>query len=197
MRHGRTVWNAERRLSGRSEVPLDDVGREQARVAGLALGTVAELRTSPLGRARETASLLATGLTAIVDEAFVELSYGDAEGKTLRELGEAAWRELREDPWRRWPGGESLGDVQARVDPVLEALFARDGEGARRDDGDVVIVSHVAPIKAAVAWALRCDASISLRMRLDNATFTRIDTGPFGPVLCSYNEPPRPVGGDG
>ncbi len=71
VRHGRTAWNREGRLVGRSDVDLDDVGRAQAHRVGARLGHVAELRTSPLRRARETAELLATGQVPVVDEAFV------------------------------------------------------------------------------------------------------------------------------
>jgi broad specificity phosphatase PhoE len=192
IRHGRTAWNAEHRLAGRTDVELDDVGREQARGAGGALGDVVELRTSPLSRARETARLLGLGLEPVVDDAFVELDYGDAEGTVLSELAPGTWRAMREDPAARWPNGESLLDLQHRVDAACEALFSREGHGARDDGGDVVVVSHVGPIKAAVAWALGAGPELSLRLRLDNATLTRIAWGGFGPVVVTYNE--RPAG---
>jgi probable phosphoglycerate mutase len=187
VRHGRTEWNRERRLVGRSDVGLDDVGRDQARAIAELLGGVVELRTSPLRRARETADLLATGLATVVDESFVELDYGDDEGKRVDEVGPSFWDEIRADAATRWPGGESLADVQARVSLACEALFGEDGTGARRADGDVVVVSHVSPIKAAVAWALDAPATLALRLRLDNASVTRIGWGPRGPVLLSYN----------
>jgi probable phosphoglycerate mutase len=193
VRHGRTQWNAERRLAGRTDVELDDVGRAQAAAVGRSLGAVVEVRTSPLRRALETAQLLGTGRTPIVDPSFVELDYGDAEGTRLDELSAEEWRAMREDPTRRFLNGESLDDVQRRVAPALDALFSTDGRGARSADGDVVVVSHVAPIKAAVAWALGCGPDLNLRLRLDNATVTRVAWGPFGPVLLSYNESPPPL----
>jgi broad specificity phosphatase PhoE len=192
IRHGRTQWNAERRLAGRTDVELDDVGREQARAAGTSLRDVSELRTSPLVRARETAQLLGTGLEAIVDESFIELDYGGAEGTVLDGAAQAAWLAMRLEPAVAWPGGESMLDVHRRVDRACEELFADDGTGARRDDADVVVVSHVGPIKAAVTWALGCGPEVDLRLRLDNATLTRIGFGPFGPVLVTYNERPSP-----
>jgi broad specificity phosphatase PhoE len=194
IRHGRTQWNAERRLAGRTDVELDDVGRDQARAAGTSLRKVSELRTSPLVRARKTAELLGTGLVAVVDESFIELDYGDAEGTVLNGAAEAAWHAMRLDPSVAWPGGESMLDVHRRVDLACEELFAVDGERARREDADVVVVSHVGPIKAAVAWALRCGPEVDLRLRLDNATLTRIGFGPLGPVLVTYNERPATVG---
>jgi broad specificity phosphatase PhoE len=190
VRHGRTQWNAQRRLAGRTDVPLDDVGRDQARALGRALGPVAELRASPLVRATETASLLGLDLAIELDEAFVELDYGEYEGIALNDVDPAWWRALRDDPGARPPGGETLTEVQERVAAACAALFGTDGAGARRRDGDVVVVSHVSPIKAAVAWALGGDARMALRLRLDNATLTTIDWAGDRPVLLAYNCPP-------
>ena len=187
VRHGRTVWNRERRFVGRSDVSLDEHGRAQARAAGAAIGAVAELRTSPLSRARETAALLGTGLEPTVDDAFVELDYGELEGTLVADADPSLWRSLREDPSAPMPGGESLADVQGRVDAALEGLFGHDGTGARRRDADVVVVSHVSPIKAAVAWALDARPDVALRLRLDNGSITRIGWGTTGPVVVSYN----------
>ena len=187
VRHGRTEWNREGRLVGRHDVALDEVGRVQARRLAAHLGTVRELRTSPLRRAVETAQLLDTGFTPLVDDAFVELDYGSLEGRTLDEVEPAHWAAVREHPATRWPGGESLADVQARVASACASLFARAGEGARADDGDVVVVSHVSPIKAAVAWAIGAEATVAVRLQLDNGSITTIAWRRGTPVLLHYN----------
>ncbi len=57
----------------------------------------------------------------------------------------------------------------------------------RRRDHDVVVVSHVSPIKAAVAWALGVDVSISWRTHLQPASITRVGIGRTGPVLRTFN----------
>ncbi|HEV3212715.1 MAG TPA: histidine phosphatase family protein, partial [Acidimicrobiales bacterium] len=145
VRHGRTEWNRDGRLVGRSDVDLDDVGRDQARRCAARLGAVGELRTSPLRRARATAALLGLDRDPVVDDAFIELDYGECEGRELHEVDPGFWARVREDPATRWPGGESLADVQRRVAAACDALFATDGEGARSEDGDVVVVSHVSP----------------------------------------------------
>lgn len=189
VRHGRSAWNAQRRLTGRTDVPLDEVGLAQARALDGRFGRLVEVRTTSLSRARATASALAPDLEAVVDDAFIELDYGEVEGMGVDEVPARTWAELRADPTRRWPGGESLDDVQQRVATAMEALFSHEGRGARRDDGDVLVVSHVAPIKAAVCWVLGCAPTATLRMRLDNATVTRVGFGPLGPVLLAYNEP--------
>jgi broad specificity phosphatase PhoE len=194
VRHGRTAWNREGRLVGRSDVDLDDVGRDQAHRVGARLGHVAELRTSPLRRARETAALLATGQDPVVDEAFVELDYGSSEGLALDDVDPAHWARVRADPETPWPGGESLADVQRRVSEACAAMFATDGDGARRDHGDVVVVSHVSPIKAAVGWVLGADPTVALRLQLDNGSITTVAWRRGAPVLLGYNVVPEATG---
>jgi broad specificity phosphatase PhoE len=191
VRHGRTAWNRERRLIGRTDVRLDEVGRDQAHRVGARLGHVAELRTSPLRRARETAALLSTGVDAVADDAFIELDYGSAEGLALDDVDPAHWANVRADPTTRWPGGESLADVQRRVSDACDALFDHDGHGARREHGDVVVVSHVGPIKAAVAWVLETDPTVALRLQLDNGSITTIAWRRGSPVLVGYNVVPE------
>ena len=70
----------------------------------------------------------------------------------------------------------------------LRRLSATRGTGARSTDGDVVVVSHVTPIKAAVAWALGAGAGLSWRLHLHTASVTRIGWGNDGPVLESFNQ---------
>ena len=85
-----------------------------------------------------------------------------------------------------------MADLQARVAVACEALFAREGAGARREDGDVVVVSHVGPIKAAACWVLGLGPEAQLRLRLDERRSRRSRTARFGPALVSYNVlPPR------
>ena len=130
----------------------------------------------------------------MVDEAFVELDYGTSEGLALDEVDPAHWARVRADPTTRWPGGESLADVQRRVDVACAALFATDGEGARRDDGDVVVVSHVGPIKAAVGWVLGAEPTVALRLQLDNGSITTLAWRRGAPVLLGYNVVPEVTG---
>ena len=191
VRHGRTAWNREVRLIGRTDLPLDEVGRAAARHVAASLGPVAELVSSPLRRARETAALLSTGVAARVDEAFAELDYGETEGQPVAAVDPALWQAVRRDPATRFPGGESLADVQRRVEAACAALVAADGHGARREDGDCVVVSHVGPIKAAVAWALGADASLTMRLRLSTGSVTTIEWRDGAPVLSAYNVVPR------
>ncbi|HUP86685.1 MAG TPA: histidine phosphatase family protein [Acidimicrobiales bacterium] len=184
VRHGQTAVNAEGRLQGRIDVPLTDVGRRQAEAASSRLpDDVARVVTSPLLRARQTAD--AFGLDASVpvdvDERWIELDYGEWDGRPLQSLASAGWDAWRADPAYAPPGGESLVAVAARVRSACDDL----AEEAR--ESTIVVVSHVSPIKAAVAWALDVGPSTSWRMFLDVAAICRIAVGATGPSLTSYN----------
>ncbi|ALJ22119.1 histidine phosphatase family protein [Microbacterium sp. No. 7] len=130
VRHGRTAWNAERRMQGRTDVPLDACGREQAAAAGrlLAQARWARVVSSPLARARETAEIIAAALVPdaerepgiALDADLVERHYGRAEGLLVAEARE------------RWPEGdfeasEPLAEVAARARRALGTLAAQPG----------------------------------------------------------------------
>jgi len=193
VRHGESSLNAEGRLVGRLDPSLTDVGRAQAAAAGALLGDVHEVRSSPLARTRETATLLGVeGVAVAVEDRIIELDYGDYDGLPLADVDKEAWRKWLTDASFRPPGGESLSELRTRVSPVLEELFAVGGEGARNPESNVVLVSHVSPIKAAIAWALGVDDLVAWRMRLSTGSVSRIAMGPQGPQLLSFNEVPYP-----
>jgi broad specificity phosphatase PhoE len=187
VRHGETEGNAARQLLGRAESPLTARGRADAVALGAALGPVSRLVCSPLGRARLTAEALGLDLPVEVDERWIEVDYGELEGRALASVPPELWSRWRADPGFAPPGGESLAQVGARVRDACGELFATDGHGARAE-ADVVVVSHVSPIKAAVAWALDAGDAVVWRLYLATASITRIGWGADGPVLHRYNE---------
>jgi broad specificity phosphatase PhoE len=183
VRHGQTEFNASGRLVGRLDPSLTETGRRQAAAIASAVAGAARVVTSPLARARETAALLAPGLPLTVDERWIELDYGQWDGRPFADVPAEVWRQWRSDPSFAPPGGESLDNVGARVADACAELLP---EAAA---SDIVVVSHVSPIKAAVAWALGVGQERAFRMHLANASVTRI--GPAttgGPVLFAYNE---------
>jgi broad specificity phosphatase PhoE len=148
VRHGQTEWNREKRLQGSRNSPLTELGRAQASRSAAILedDPPSALLSSPLGRARETATALteAYGLVAKVDPRLAEIRMGEAEGLTLDEV-EAALpgflAERERDKWhRRWPSGECYQDVAARlrrfIAEVLEPLLAV------HNQAPVAIVGH-------------------------------------------------------
>jgi broad specificity phosphatase PhoE len=188
VRHGESVANAQGLLLGRTDVELTVAGRLQAEQArALVYDPVAEVRTSPLRRARDTAELLALGPPIGIDERWIEVDYGEFEAQPLGGIPAEVWQRWRSDRDFRPEGGETLAEVDRRVVETCEELFAVDAAGARRTDGDVVVVSHVSPIKAAVAWALGT-VDLYWRLHLRTASVTRIGWNRDGPILHGFNE---------
>jgi broad specificity phosphatase PhoE len=153
MRHGETVWNAERRLQGHADAPLSPRGIEQARRAAKffadrpAPGLV---MSSDLSRARHTAELL--GFTDVTtDERLREMDLGDWTGRWIEEI-EASDRGAYRD-WRLGSytpsGGEGWKPFRERVGAAID-------EAVNRSDGDVVIVAHEGVVRAA------CDVLVGL-----------------------------------
>jgi uncharacterized phosphatase len=141
VRHGETDWNLQRRIQGSTDIPLNDTGREQARVTGRLLSTRHwdAIYSSPLSRARETAEIIASevGLPGptLVD-AIVERAYGEAEGLADPEL---AQRFPGDTPV---PGRETRHEVAMRVIPALMELAEAHPEQA------ILVVSHGGVIRS-------------------------------------------------
>jgi broad specificity phosphatase PhoE len=150
IRHGETAWNAEGRLQGTQDVPLNDLGRRQAAHAGNILeGLFARdgrdksslvFVASPLGRARSTMELVRAGLKLppagyALDDRLREIGYGQWEGSTLAEMQVRDPVLFAKRQTAKWtvspPGGESYVEVQARMQDWYNSLR-----------GDTVTVAH-------------------------------------------------------
>jgi uncharacterized phosphatase len=155
VRHGETEWNRQRRIQGSTDIPLNDIGREQAARTGRLLSRRdwAGIASSPLSRAFETGSIIARavgvdpGRIEVLD-ALVERRYGEAEGLDDRQLA-------RLFPGNTpVPGRERREDVAARVIPALIDLAERHAATGDRPSNLIVtthggvirtVVNHVAP----------------------------------------------------
>ncbi|MGH6958569.1 MAG: histidine phosphatase family protein [Caulobacteraceae bacterium] len=126
LRHGQTEFNSQDRVQGRIDSPLTALGVAQARAMGERLKAIAdseggrwEIETSPLGRARQTAGIVAEamGLPApTIDARLAEVSYGDLEGLTVSEARAHAPQFATGDSiFGRAPGGETYAALAARV----------------------------------------------------------------------------------
>jgi 2,3-bisphosphoglycerate-dependent phosphoglycerate mutase len=174
-RHGETDANAEGRVQGSIDPPLNERGREQAhelaeRVAPL--GIVA-LYTSQLQRARETAEIVGErlGLEPRVDERFRESFRGEWEGRLIAEIkaeDPAAWEgSLAIEVGFRFPGGESLEEHAARVEAGLADVA--------RGSLPALVVCHGGSIRRVLAARLADDQDdIPL---LGNGTLVKVDAG--------------------
>ena len=191
VRHGRTEFNATGRLQGRTDNPLDEVGLAQAEAVAAYLQPELMPDTlfvcSPLLRARQTAMAIVdrVGSSFDIDDRWIELDYGSYEGLRQAEVPANVWSEWRADSDFAAPQGESLNQVQERVAQACDDL-------AQRLDGrTAVVVSHVSPIKSAVAWALGVDVSVGWKTQLVTASITRISVSANGAALTSFNEVAR------
>jgi ribonuclease H / adenosylcobalamin/alpha-ribazole phosphatase len=182
LRHGQTEFSAARRYSGRGDPELTPTGLDQAARAAVRLaGTpdVAAVVTSPLRRARETASAVAAALDAPVEvlDALTETDFGAWEGLTFAEAAardpEAHGRWLT-DMSAPTPGGESFEQVHLRVRGALDALLAA------HPGRTLVVVSHVTPIKTLLRIGLDCGPSVLFRLHLDLAALSTVEFYPDG-----------------
>jgi broad specificity phosphatase PhoE len=180
VRHGQTDANARGLLQGRVDLPLSELGRRQARALAPLVSKDARIVASPLQRALETAA--AFGRDDEVDDRWIELDYGDFDGRPISDVTPETWAAWRADPHFTLPGGESLVTLGARVRGACEELL----DEAR--ERDVVVVSHVSPIKAALAWTLGVGDEVGWRLFVRVASITRVVIGPWGPTLHSFNE---------
>jgi broad specificity phosphatase PhoE len=180
VRHGRTEANASGRLLGRLDVALDEEGRRQARALAAQVNGASRVVCSPLLRARQTADEL--GLPVTIDERWLELDYGVLDGQPMAEVPTDLWRHWQSDISYVPEGGESLAGLGIRV----RAACADLAEEAAAED--IVVVTHVSPIKAAAAWALGISDEIAWRMYVAPASITTIGFGARGPMLRSFNE---------
>jgi broad specificity phosphatase PhoE len=182
VRHGETAANVDGLFLGRADPPLTERGREQSRALAAALPAPDRLIASPLRRARDTAA--AFGPPVEVDERWIELDYGALDGRAPTTVPADVWERWRSDPTWAPGGGEPLAALGERVRAACAALLPD------ATDGVVVVVTHVSPIKAAIAWALAVPDEVAWRMYVEDAGVTRIDIEPTGPVLRWFNRLP-------
>jgi len=177
VRHGETAWSAAGRHTGRTDVALDDAGRAQARaLSWLASETFALVLTSPLVRARETAS--GAGFPdAVVDPDLCEWDYGEYEGLTTASIRE------RTPGWTIWagdpPAGESIGQVATRAGRVLTR--ATSAEGA------VLIFAHAHLLRVLVACWLGLLPASGSSFALDPASVSELGYERETRVVRSWN----------
>jgi broad specificity phosphatase PhoE len=198
VRHGQTVWHAENRYAGISDVPLDDTGRAQA--AALAEWARRQqfdvIACSPVSRARATAAPVADalGLSPEIVPELREVDYGMAEGRTLAELRESdpdVAAAFMADPVRHvFPGAEPPAAAAERVLGALRALIERH-RGA-----SVLVVGHNTVLRLALcSWlGIPLARYRAVLPRLDNAAATRLrlPADPEqSPALLALNVPTR------
>ncbi|HZG04835.1 MAG TPA: histidine phosphatase family protein [Streptomyces sp.] len=186
VRHGQTAWSRSGRHTGRTDVPLLDEGRRMARALGERLRRApwnglpeAEVRTSPLVRARETCELAGFGDRAAEWEALVEWDYGAYEGLTTPGIRERTGTE-----WTVWRDGvvdgESLAQVAARADEVIA--------WARSADRDVLLFAHGHLLRVLGARWLGLEPSFAAHLRLDAGALSVLGWAYGEPAVERWND---------
>ncbi|MEH6379876.1 histidine phosphatase family protein [Streptomyces sp. KLMMK] len=184
-RHGQTEWSLSGKHTGRTDIPLLDEGRRGAKLLGERLHRApwdglpdVEVRTSPLLRAHETCELAGFGDRATAWDALMEWDYGDYEGMTPAEI------KAQRPGWLIWrdgvPGGETLAEVSARADEVVE--------WARSADRDVLIFAHGHILRTIGARWLGLDISFAARIRLDPTSLSILGWAYDAPALERWND---------
>jgi broad specificity phosphatase PhoE len=164
IRHGQTEWSVAGRHTGRTDVPLTEVGRAEAVDAARTLAGwhVVRAYTSPLGRARTTAEIVGLPCQLTVDEQLLEWDYGVFEGVTTAEARHTI------PEWSVWShamaGGESLAELGARADRFIERALAES------PSGNVAVFSHGHLLAVLIARWCQLDPVEGRRFYLATAT---------------------------
>jgi probable phosphoglycerate mutase len=188
VRHGQTVFNRESRLQGRIDSPLTELGLVQAAQVGAWFQPRIDdparwtISTSPLGRARKTAELLAAeaglGRRVIADERLIELSIGSWEGKARPEL-EALRPDLAGQPFfMHCPDGETWAPASARLGAWLD-------DWADRNDHDVIAVSHAGAGKVLRALYLGLNIEAARQLETPQDAVYRLHGGRIERFECA------------
>jgi probable phosphomutase (TIGR03848 family) len=187
IRHAHNDWVGKRLAGWTPGIHLNEQGRAEAEALARRLAKVplAAVYSSPLERTVETATPLAEahGLPVHLCEPLGETRAGEWTGRSLEELKkEDLWPVIQVYPGgARFPGGESMREVQARIVAQLDAI--RDAHG----DETVAVISHSDPIRMATAYYLGLPLDLFQRLVISPASVTAFSFGRYGPRLVVMN----------
>jgi broad specificity phosphatase PhoE len=179
VRHGETEWSQAGKHTGRTDIPLTERGRQEAQAVGLELrgGRFALVLTSPLARAYETCRLAGLGELAEQRDELMEWDYGAYEGRETIDI-------RKERPgWTLWrdgvPEGETIAQVQARVDRIIAEL--------RSVAGDAAVFAHGHLLRVLAARWLGLEPAAGRLFALDPATISILGYERETPVVRMWN----------
>jgi broad specificity phosphatase PhoE len=179
VRHGETEWSVSEQHTGRTDIPLTEMGRRQGELLGRRLGErhFALVLTSPLARAAETCRLAGLGGDAQEREDLVEWDYGSYEGLTTPEIRAQA------PGWSLWrdgcPKGEVAADVGRRADRVVAEL--------RPLQGDTAVFAHGHLLRVLAARWLDLPPESGASLGLSTATVSVLGHERETPVIWLWN----------
>jgi broad specificity phosphatase PhoE len=189
IRHGRSVWNAQGRIQGCADPPLDEVGRAQARQLAERLReeSVAALYTSPLRRSQETAEIIgqALDLPVVPDERLKEYDVGDLTGLTWEQVVEqypdVAQRWTQAQDSLEIPGEEGWAPFRVRVVAALGDILSRHA------DGPVGVVAHGGTLGTYLNHLIGLPTRFS-PFRFGNGSLTIVEAHPVRPRILLLND---------
>ncbi len=195
IRHGQTTWNVEHLLPGQLPgVPLNEIGREQAgRLAeALKILPVTAVISSPLERARDTASYLAEAreLPVLIEDDLKDTDVGAWAGKNYNELRkeDPAWKEFVSDPTKAPEGVETFPQVQQRAVAAVERWLKREETG-----NYPAFVAHADVIKLLLAYYMGLETARAGWLFIDNASVSIVELeSEQRPRVVSISWSPRP-----
>ena len=180
VRHGETAWSRSGQHTGRTDVPLTDLGRRQGETLADVLGRrrFARVLTSPLRRALDTCRLAGLGPQAELCADLVEWDYGGYEGRTTPDIRREVpgWSLFRDGV----PDGETADDVGRRADRVISAV--------RLGEGDVALFGHGHILRVvAVRWLGLAPAE-GRHLALDTASVSILGWEREVPAVWRWND---------
>lgn len=188
VRHGVTAQTGPL-LSGRTPgIPLSESGVAQAEAAAARLARlpVAAVYASPIERTMQTAERIAAphGLTVRPAPGVIEADYGEWTGGAIADLAKTPeWKIVQTAPSRaRFPGGESIREMQARTVAALDGIIADHPQQT------IVVVGHADPIKSAVAFYTGLHLDLFQRLHVTPASATVLDVSDHGVMLVKHND---------
>ncbi|MEM7437835.1 MAG: histidine phosphatase family protein [Myxococcota bacterium] len=180
VRHGQTEWSVSGKHTGRTDIPLTELGRRQADALSEMLGgrRFARVLASPLQRAWETMERAGYADVAVATDDLMEWDYGEYEGRRTDDIrvdvpGWSVWTHPIQE-------GESLADISARVDRVIAQAIA--------EDGPVALFAHGHLLRVLAARWIELPAATGRHLRLDTATMSVLGCDRENRVLRQWNE---------
>jgi len=188
VRHG-SVDNEEQRFLGRRDIPLNEAGKKQAERLHdrLAAEKIDAVYASPLRRASATAKIIAAGhdIKIISCDDLCECDFGDIEGLNYEEIKQrypALAEELRERKTGAFPGGETIEQLNARVQAFLKTLEKH------RPEETLLVVAHGGPVRLLICNLLGLGMEHWVQFRIDHASLSIVQTYPGMNILDLFND---------
>ena len=179
IRHGQTEWSKTGLHTGRTDVQLTDLGRKQAEALGQVIegGQFDRVLSSPLSRAWETMELTGLSNWAVASIDLVEWDYGEYEGRSTADI------RLDLPGWTVWTqpiaGGESIEDVSARADRVIDSVL--------ESESPIALFAHGHILRILAARWMGMSPTAGSALSLDTATTSTLGWERENRVLRTWN----------